>query len=882
MRNENEQTTYLRDYKPSAYRIPKVELRVEINAAQTKVTALLTIEPVEGTPVDTPLVLDGKALELTSIAVDGAPLGLDFFEAGATGLTVFSPPPRRFVLETEVMLAPEANTELMGLYRSNGIWCTQCEPEGFRRITYFLDRPDILSTYTVRMSADKKLAPVLLANGNLVETGDLAGDRHFALWHDPHPKPCYLFAMVAGDLGVIRDDFTTASGRHVDLAIYCEHGKEDQCTYAMDALKRSMAWDEKRFGREYDLDLFNIVAVSDFNFGAMENKGLNIFNDRYVLARPETATDADYAHIESVIAHEYFHNWTGNRITCRDWFQLCLKEGLTVFRDQEFTSDERSRPVKRIEDVRGLRMAQFPEDGGPLAHPARPEQYREINNFYTATVYEKGAEIVRMLATFLGEEAFRKGTDLYFERHDGEATTIEAWLKVFEDSSGRDLSQFGQWYLQAGTPMVTVEEDWDKQNQTYRLSLTQNTAPTPGQPNKQAMAMPVKFGLIGPNGNAADWRAVSGGTVTDDMIVFDTDRIDLTFEGVANRPVASLFRGFSAPVRVSSNTSQADRLFLARHDSDPFNRWQALQDVAMALMLDAVRNGGTLADTEATTALADALGDTLENDNLDSAFKAHALALPSEANIAQTLAHDVDPGIIHSVRRDLLKMISTALSDKLQHAYAALGQIASPYSIAAEATRARALRNQCLALLVAGGTAEAADMARTHYADADNMTDRMAALGAMVAAWTPDAQALLDDFRARFGNDMLVYDKWLALNASAPDDKCLERVAAIYASPEFPKSNPNRLRSLVGTFGMTNGAQFARPDGAGFRFVTSFCRDVDGRNPQVAARVLTAFRSWANYEPTRRAAAKSALDMMATPGGLSRNVSDILMRTLES
>ncbi len=881
MRTENEQTTYLKDYKPSAYLIPKVELRVEIEPKLTKVTALLTIEPAEGTTPDTPLVLDGKALELTSIALDGAPLGLDLFEAGPDGLTVFSPPSRRFVLETEVMLSPEDNTELMGLYRSNGVWCTQCEPEGFRRITYFLDRPDVLSTYTVRVSADKMLAPVLLANGNLVESGDDGDKRHFALWHDPHPKPSYLFALVAGDLGAYRDAFTTASGRHVALAIYCEHGKEDQCAYAMDALKRSMAWDEKRFGREYDLDVFNIVAVSDFNFGAMENKGLNIFNDRYVLARPETATDADYAHIESIIAHEYFHNWTGNRITCRDWFQLCLKEGLTVFRDQEFTSDERSRAVKRIEDVRGLRMAQFPEDGGPLAHPARPAQFREINNFYTATVYEKGAEIVRMLATFLGETEFRKGTDLYFERHDGDATTIEAWLKVFEDSSGRDLSQFGKWYLQAGTPTVTVEEDWDQESQTYRLSLSQHTAPTPGQPDKQAMAMPVKFGLIGPNGNATEWSSVNGGTVTNDMIVLDKDRVDLTFEGVSSRPVASLFRGFSAPVRVVSKASQADRLFLARHDSDPFNRWQALQDAAMTLMLDAVRNGGQLADKEATSALATALGDTLENDNLDSAFKAHAMALPSEVNIAQALAKDVDPSVIHSVRRDLLKEISTQLSHKLQDAYDALGKISNPYSIAAEATRARALRNQCLALLVAGGEAQSADLARAHYADTDNMTDRMAALGAIVAAWTPDAQALLDDFRARFGSDMLVYDKWLALNASAPDDKCLERVAAIYASPEFPKSNPNRLRSLVGTFGMTNVAQFARIDGAGFRFVTSFCRDVDGRNPQVAARVLTAFRSWANYEPNRKAAAKSALTLMATAGGLSRNVSDILTRTLE-
>ena len=459
MRSEDPQTIYLKDYAPSAYRIERVELEFDIAPDTSRVRALLTISPLAGTAPDTPLVLDGDELNLKSIAIDGAPLVQSAFVATPNSLTIVAPPNRKFVLETEVLLEPEKNTRLMGLYRSSGTWCTQCEPEGFRRITYYLDRPDVLSVFKVTMTADKTLAPVLLANGNLVEHGDIDDSgKHYVIWEDPHPKPAYLFALVAGDLGSIHDSFVTASGRKVALGIYCEHGKEDMCGYAMDSLKRSMAWDERRFGREYDLDIFNIVAVSDFNFGAMENKGLNIFNDKLVFAKAETATDGDFAAIEGVIAHEYFHNWTGNRITCRDWFQLCLKEGLTVYRDQEFSMDERSRAVNRIEDVRTLRSAQFPEDGGPLAHPPRPDQYREINNFYTATVYEKGAEVVRMLATLLGEAGFRKGMDLYFERHDGGATTIEAFLDCFAEANGVDLEQFKTWYLQAGTPEVTVAD----------------------------------------------------------------------------------------------------------------------------------------------------------------------------------------------------------------------------------------------------------------------------------------------------------------------------------------------------------------------------------------------------------------------------------------
>ncbi|AKR54761.1 Membrane alanine aminopeptidase N [Devosia sp. H5989] len=879
MRTETEHTIFLKDYAPTPYFIDRVEMEVEIAPEKSVIHSLLHVVPREGTEPGTPLVLDGDELLLNSVAIDGAPLGLLAYEATPSSLIIHEPPLRRFVLETTVTIEPEKNTRLMGFYRSNGTWCTQCEPEGFRRITYYLDRPDNLATFNVTMIADKKLAPVLLANGNPVGQGDFEDGKHFAVWEDPHPKPSYLFAMVAGDLGSIHDSFTTSSGKQVALAIYCEHGKEDRCLYAMDALKRSMAWDERRFGLEYDLDVFNIVAVSDFNFGAMENKGLNIFNDRLVFAIPETATDADYDNVERVIAHEYFHNWTGDRVTCRDWFQLCLKEGLTVYRDQEFSSDERSRPVKRIEDVRLLRSAQFVEDAGPLAHPPRPDHYREINNFYTTTVYEKGAEVVRMLATMLGEAGFRKGMDLYFERHDGQAATIEDFIAAFADANQVNLDQFIHWYLQAGTPQVTVSDSYDAASQTYRLTLEQKTDPTPGQPEKQAMLIPVKFGLIGPNGSPMSWSKVSGAEVKGDLIMFDTGKAELTFEGIANRPVPSLFREFSAPIKLTTSLSAEDQLFLARHDSDPFNRWQALQTVATGILLDAVKAGGRLTDEGRVDALATALGETLEGNSGDAAFKALTLAMPTEDNIAQAIGTDVDPQAIHDARSALRKAISNRLQDKLLAVYNALAD-QGPFSTAQAATQGRSLRNACLTQLVAGGTEGAYSLAEAHYRTATNMTDRMAALAALVHANAPVAQALLGDFRTLYTADPLVLDKWLSLSAQVPDEATLDRVKAILADPSFPRNNPNRLRSLVGSFANANPVQFARPDGSGFRFVTEFVADVDKRNPQVAARVLTAFRIWRNYEPVRRAEAESALKSLAESGSLSRNTADILGRTL--
>jgi aminopeptidase N len=876
MRIESEQTVYLKDYAPTPYRIVSAELDFKILEESTRVRAQLTIEPREETAPGTPLVLNGDELKLDSVALDGAPLKQSAYASDASSLTLVEPPHRRFILETEVTLKPEANTKLMGLYRSGGTWCTQCEPEGFRRITYYLDRPDILAPFKVRMSAPKAVAPVLLANGNLVDQGEMGDGTHFAVWEDPFLKPAYLFALVAGDLGSIKDSFTTMSGRKVELGIYCAHGKESECLYAMDSLKRSMAWDERRFGREYDLDVFNIVAVSDFNFGAMENKGLNIFNDRLVFAKPETATDANYHGIERVIAHEYFHNWTGNRITCRDWFQLCLKEGLTVFRDQEFTSDERSRPVQRIHDVQNLRTSQFPEDGGPLAHPPRPDSFREINNFYTTTVYEKGAEIVRMLATLLGEAGFRKAMDLYFERHDGDATTIEAFIKVFEDSSGRDLSQFVTWYLQAGTPQIGVSDNYDAASQTYTLTLTQKVDPTPGEPTKKPLLIPVRFGLIGPNGSPMGWSGVSGGTVEDDLILLTGDSTTLTFTGVANKPVPSLFRGFSAPVKVSTNLGQTELLFLARHDSDPFNRWDALQTASIALIADAAQ-GKVWSDAE-IDALRAALVDTLDNPDLDDAFKAQALSIPAETVVSRNIGRNVDPDAVSEARKALITALVSPVSDTLAAAYAALATSA-PYSPDAKQAGLRSLRNGLLSLLVAG-SARGAALAASQFHDATNMTDRYAAMAISAHHWTADAPALLGEFRTRFAGDPLVFDKWLTASAQAPDHEVIERMRAILAAPDFPKTNPNRLRSLLGSFVMSNPTQFARADGAGFRFITEAVVEIDKVNPQVASRILTGFRILPILEASRREAGLEALRSLKEQHSLSRNVGEILDRIL--
>ncbi|HML06642.1 MAG TPA: aminopeptidase N, partial [Xanthobacteraceae bacterium] len=663
----------------------------------TRVRSKLKLSPnTAATPA--PLVLDGEDLKLASLLLDGKPLPPENYVATSDRLTIAQPPNRSFELEIETIIDPVGNTQLMGLYRAGATYCTQCEAEGFRRITYFLDRPDVMAVYTTRIEADKREAPVLLANGNLVAQGDVPGTgRHFAVWHDPFKKPCYLFALVGGQLAGVEDSFTTISGRKVALHIYVEPGKEDRCSYAMDSLKRAMRWDEEAFGREYDLDIFMIVAVSAFNMGAMENKGLNIFNDKYVLASPATATDGDFASIEAVIAHEYFHNWTGDRITCRDWFQLCLKEGLTVFRDQEFTSDQRSRPVERIGDARSLRSNQFIEDAGPLAHPVRPEVYHEINNFYTSTVYEKGAEVVRMIKTLLGPEQFRQGMDLYFTRLDGHAATVEQFVQCFADVSGRDFSQFMRWYSQAGTPEVAVTPHYDARAKTYRLDIAQTVPPTPGQPHKEPMVIPLAVGLVGKNG--ADLPLVIGDSpLKHGVLELTRPRQTFVFTGVEEQPIPSINRDFSAPIKLSLPIQSDDLRFLAAHDADPFNRWQAVQTLAMSLLkqnVAALRAGALARDDDGLTA---ALGTILTDQKLEPAFIALTLVPPSEADIASEIGREVDPDAIFAARRKLRAAIGERHAAALAETYQRM-ITPGPYRPDAQSVGRRSLRNVCLDLL---------------------------------------------------------------------------------------------------------------------------------------------------------------------------------------
>ena len=867
----------LADYRPPDFAVDTVSLDVRLDPEKAMVTSRLALRRTGG---DGPLVLDGDELALISVTLDGVPLGPDRYDAAPNRLVVRDVPAGPFTLEVVTRLVPDANTKLMGLYRSSGTWCTQCEAEGFRRITYYLDRPDVLSVFTTRIEAPKAAAPVLLSNGNLVEAGDLPGtDRHYAVWHDPFPKPAYLFALVAGDLGVVEDSFVTMSGRTVALRIYCEHGKEPRCAYAMDALKRSMRWDETAFGREYDLDIFMIVAVSDFNMGAMENKGLNIFNDKYVLADTDTATDDDFAHVEGVIAHEYFHNWTGDRITCRDWFQLCLKEGLTVFRDQEFSADMRSRPVKRIADVRTLQARQFPEDGGPLAHPVRPEVYSEINNFYTPTVYEKGAEVVRMLKTILGEDGFRKGMDLYFDRHDGQAVAIEDFLAAFADATGTDLARFKLWYSQAGTPEVVARGRFDAQKRRYTLTLSQSTPPTPGQNVKRPLHMPVRFGLVGPNGADLAYDGASGAAIDGDVIHLTEATQTIVFEGVSSPPVPSLFRGFSAPVKLSSDLTNTDLLFLLRTDADPFNRWRSAQMLLVRTLVAgtaAARNGAAVA---IDPALVDALGEVATNDALEPAFRAQVLLSPGEADIAREIGRDVDPDAIATARAAFRRSVADRIGGALAGLVDGMGSDARFSPDAASAGR-RALANVALSLMVGNGDAAAVGRVVRRFGTADNMTDRLAALSILATAALPERVAALAAFRDRYRDDALVLDKWLMLEAIVPAPETLDRVRAILAEASFAASNPNRIRALVGSFASGNQTQFNRADGAGYDFLAGFALDLDRRNPQTAARLLVNFRSWRALEERRRGLAEAALRRIAEAPELSTDTRDIVTRSL--
>ncbi len=883
MRTDTAQPVRLADYQAPDFLIPQVFLDVRLAGAQTSVQARLEISPQPHRAHNAPLVLDIDDICPQQLAIDGVSVPSTRIQMSKTQLTLLDVPSVPFVLTCHTQLDPAQNGQLMGLFRTGSAYCTQCEAEGFRRIIPFLDRPDVLSLYTTRIEAQRIEAPVLLSNGNLIEHGELPSGAHYALWHDPFPKPSYLFALVGGQLDCVRDVFTTRSGRKVALEIYVEPGKADRCAFAMDSLKACMRWDEQVFGREYDLDVFMIVAVPDFNLGAMENKGLNIFNDKYILALPQTATDSDYVNIEAIIAHEYFHNWTGNRITCRDWFQLCLKEGLTVFRDQEFTADMRSRAVKRIADVRGLRLIQFVEDAGPLAHPVRPELYHEINNFYSATVYEKGAEVIRMLKTLLGEALFSAGMNVYFERFDGTAATVEDFISCFAQVSGRDLAQFMLWYSQSGTPKVQVSGQYDASTQRYTLSLRQEVPPTPSQSEKQPMLIPIAFALLDANGQEMD---ISGGSSAQSLQAGDTrNLIELTqpeqtlvFTNIPQRPVPSLLRGFSAPITLVSDLDDADMLFLLQHDQDPFNRWQAGQTLAMRRLLNDVAQTPHLGIC--AKALAQAFGTVLMDSTLDPAFRALMITLPNDVDIAREIGQNVEPDRIFSARTALRATLATALQSQIEELHTALNVI-QPYTPDAASTGRRALKNAVLDLWNAGASPQAHERAWMCFEQANNMTDRLAALNALLAnsgAHTAQALAL---FYEHAKGDALVLDKWFAAQAVRSAPHTLERVKELMTHPAFSMSNPNRVRALIGSFCLSNFTAFHRADGAGYALLADVVLQLDPKNPQVAARMASGLRSWRTMEPKLRVLAEHQLRRIADTPNLSADVADVVRRTLQ-
>jgi aminopeptidase N len=845
------------DYRAPEWRIPNIRLEFDLDAARTVVRARLQVERAEAS--SNTLRLDGEELELLELKIDGVAQEPRFegdqlvVLIGGDGATV----------ETVVAIAPSANSQLMGLYSSGGILCTQCEAEGFRRITFFPDRPDVLSRYEVRLVADKALYPVLLANGDPVAAGDLEGGRHFAEWHDPFPKPSYLFAIVAGDLACREDRFVTASGREVKLGIWVREADLPRTAHAMEALKLAMAWDERVYGREYDLGVFNIVAVADFNFGAMENKGLNIFNSRYILADPETATDADYDAIAAVVAHEYFHNWSGNRITCRDWFQLSLKEGFTVLRDQQFSADQGSAAVKRIEDVRVLRAAQFPEDAGPLAHPIRPESYIEISNFYTATIYNKGAEVIRMMLRMLGAEAFRKGTDLYFERHDGEAATCEDFVRAIEDGSGADLGRFRLWYRQAGTPRVTARVAYSAAEGRARLSLQQAVPSTPGQPTKEPMPVPLAIALFGEE---------SGSKLTEQLVLLEEAVQEIEFDGINERPVLSINRGFSAPIVLETDRTAADLAFLSGTDDDPFARYEAMQQLMLDTLVADVSGNGAIADV-----VIRAVRRTLSDNALDPAFVGEAVVLPSEAFVGDQML-TIDPDAIHAARERLRALLGRELESlwrglREQHR-------AATYEYSPAAKGARRLANVSLGYLAAAGAADSAALAFKHYQSADNMTDRMGALTVLANSEAPERIVALEDFHQRYRSDALVLDKWFTVQALANRAETLDAVQQLARHEDFTLANPNRVRALIGAFA-SNQRAFHDGSGRGYAFLADMILKVDALNPQTAARLVPPLGRWRRFDEARGRAMQGALRGIVAHAGISRDVFEQASKSLE-
>jgi aminopeptidase N len=865
-------TIHLEDYQPTQHVILHIDLTVRLHGTRTMVSSVISIAPRSN--VSVPMDLQGEGLELIGIAIGGHSLAHDAFQYTGNTLTLLSPPTKPFVLRIEQSCNPQSNTALSGLYVSNNIFCTQMEAEGFRRFAFMQDRPDVMATYKVRIEAPKSLS-VLLSNGNLTETGDVPNnDMHFATWEDPHPKPTYLFALVAGDLASVHESFTTCEGRTVSLGIYVEKGKQDRCAWAMDCLKASMRWDEERFGRAYDLDVFNIVAVSDFNMGAMENKGLNIFNDKYILARPDTATDTDHVNIERIIAHEYFHNWSGNRITCRDWFQLCLKEGLTVFRDQEFTSDLRSRAVKRIEDVKTLRARQFPEDQGPLAHAVRPSSYIEINNFYTPTIYEKGAEICRMLHTMLGADNFRAAMDLYFERHDGEAATVEDFLRCMADASGRDLTQFALWYEQAGTPVVDVVTHYDATLKRYRVELKQHTPATPGQSEKQPLHMPLALALIKADGLDFPLQTIENVALTNGVYEFTTAEASLTFGNIAARPVLSLNRGFSAPIVLRTAATEDDLLFQVAKDSDSFNRWEAAQTIARRLLVQAYH--GKTIDVRK---FACGLGDTLSDPGLDDAYKALMLQLPGEAEITVALMENVDADRVYITRRNTLCSIAELLTEQLKNVLHSTRDIGTYQPDTASCAR-RSLRAAALAFLSYGDAATAVSVARNDFDTAMNMTVEASALSGTLAVADGVVDKMLAEFYHRHRHDHLLLDKWFTLKAARA--RTAADIEELTEHADFSFKTPNRVYALIGGFTGGNLAGFHAADGSGYRLLRDCVITLNAINPQVAARMANSFRSWGQYDEQRKMQSASEMQKILQHDGLSNDVFEIISRTLSA
>ncbi|MGY8985770.1 MAG: aminopeptidase N [Sphingomonadales bacterium] len=872
------QTIFLKDYKPSEFKIKSVKLNIFLAENIVEVLAIIRFKHQREKKI--PLVLDGsRFLTLKSLKIDGVELGYNKYELKDNSLIIFEVP-KEFVLETIVKIKPQDNTTLTGLYKSDGMFCTQCEAEGFRNITYYLDRPDIMSKFQCRIEGNKEKYPVLLSNGNLIESGDLSGGRHYVLWDDPFLKPCYLFALVAGNLSYIEDYFYTQSNRKITLKIYTAQEDINKCDFAMQALKNSMKWDEEVYGLEYDLNIFNIVAVSNFNMGAMENKSLNIFNAKYVLANPKTGTDADFDGIQGVIAHEYFHNWTGNRVTCRDWFQLSLKEGLTVFRDQEFSSDMGSRAQKRIEDVSVLRRHQFPEDDGPMAHPIRPESYIEINNFYTATVYNKGAEVIRMMHEIIGADAFQAGMKLYFKRHDGQAVTCEDFVQSMESASGVNLKQFRLWYSQAGTPLVKIEEVYIKEKQEYVLNFEQILPNIPGQSNKKAMHIPIKVALLTDNGTPL--KAISEGDLSynrDEYVLNIREYSQkFIFKNIPQKPTPSLLRGFSAPIKVDANLTNDNLAFLLAHDTDPFSKWEAGQTLAKVTIFKILEQFNTSKALEIDTCFFQGIEGLLKTDHLDKALLAEALELPSEIYLGQSMeVLDVDG--LHKSRNFLQVEFSRRYYDTWLNIYFENLALNS-YSLAPEDKAKRKLKNIALKYLMRSGKSEAIEIGYRQFQNSDNMTDYIAAFGGLVNSESDKREIVISKFYNKWKSEPLVIDKWFSIQALSDKKNTINDVINLSKHSAFSFKNPNRLRSLVSVFSLLNQVQFHNDKGRGYKFLTDVILKVDKSNPQISASMMAPLSRWKKLDGNRQKMMILNLERIKSQKGLSKDVLEIVSKSL--